>query len=57
MSQITKTAEVKPIASTESYGRAIAAGLACDRRDPCRGLPAHPTDGRGPIRGDGSRIG
>ena len=28
MSQITKTAEVKPIASTESYGRAIAAGLA-----------------------------
>ncbi len=28
MSQITKTAEVKPIASTESYGRAITAGLA-----------------------------
>ena len=28
MSQITKTAEVKPITSTESYGRAITAGLA-----------------------------
>ena len=28
MSQITRTAEVKPITSTESYGRAIAVGLA-----------------------------
>ena len=28
MSQITRTAEVKPITSTESYGRAITVGLA-----------------------------